>query len=80
VVFCFVLSSDVWKESHESCALYSKSEFALVRRRDVRALLALDACVRIEEFLQNIGIFVVDVLDIMLFEKALLVHFFVVNK
>ena len=68
------LSRYVREKSHESRALDRESEFALVRRRDVRALLALDAGVWIEEFLEYIDVFVVDMLDSVLFKETLFAH------
>jgi hypothetical protein len=68
------LSRYVREERHESRALHRKGEFALVRRRDVRALLALDAGMGIQELLEDVRILIVDVLYVVLFEETLLAH------
>jgi hypothetical protein len=69
-----LLSSYVREESHEAGPLYSDCELALARCCDSGPLLALDASVRIHEFLEDLRIFVVDVLNAVLLEEVLF-HF-----
>lgn len=67
----FCLSSDVWEKSHETSSLHCLSELSLIGGRDIGPLLCHEASVRIQEFLENLSIFVVDMLYIVLFEKTL---------
>lgn len=69
-----LLACDVREESHETCALDGDCQLALVLGGDTRALPRKDASVRIQEFLQDLGILVVDIVDIMLAEVTLLFH------
>jgi hypothetical protein len=68
-----MLSRYVGQQSHEASALDSFSKLTLVLSRRKRALLRLNPCVRSQELLERIHVFVVDVVDLVFFE-IVLVH------
>ena len=61
------------EQSHKSRAFDRKRELALVLHRDSRALSRETAAVGIQELLQNIGVFVVNVFDVVR-TKVILFH------
>ena len=65
----FKLFLHVRKQSHESCALDCGLDGALLLGGEPPSLAADHAAVRIDELLQEINVFVVDVLDIILSEN-----------
>ena len=78
--FCVfqALLSDVRKKSHESGALDGHSELSLVLRAGSGSLLGLHSSVRIEKLLEDLGILVVDVFDIIR-GKIALFHIFLIS-
>jgi len=75
--FClFELSRNVREKSHKSCSLYGLSELSLICSGNAAALLAEDSSVGIEKLFQDLGILVVDMLNVILFEETLLAHNF----
>ncbi len=65
------LFRDKWQESHEAGALHCLGELALALGIHEGLLLAHEACMRIQELLQELHILVIDVFDIILRKKAL---------
>lgn len=74
-----LLASYVRKESHKARALYCRCELALACGRNTRPLLALNASMRIQEFLKDLRIFVVDMVDAVFFEEFALHRSLLIN-
>jgi hypothetical protein len=66
------LSRHVREKSHESRSLYGEGELALIAGAYRGSLLCHDSSVRIEKFLEDLGILVVDMLYVILLEETLL--------
>jgi hypothetical protein len=66
--FCFAspLFLHVGQKAHEASALYGGFDLALLFGGEVRAIATHDAAVRVDELLQEIHVFVVDVLNVIL--------------
>jgi hypothetical protein len=74
-LFCyFSLARNERKQTHEPGALDGHGQLSLILGGDACALAAQDAAVRIQEFLQDLRVLVVDELDIMLAKIALFIH------
>ena len=71
------LRSNIRKQSHESRALDSGGELALHFCWSSRSLASHNAGIRGEELFQELGVLVVDVLDVVLLKVAVLFHIFV---
>lgn len=60
-----ILSSNKWNQSHESRVLHGEGEFALVLCARASLLAGGDARVWVQELLEKLRIFVVDMFDII---------------
>lgn len=74
VLCAYVLSHHVWKKSHKSCTLHRCRKLTLILGGNARAITIDDTTMGIDELLQDLRIFVVDVLNILLTEITLLFH------
>ncbi len=66
----FLLFLNVRKQSHETRALDRSLDFALLLRCEITLATAHDAAVRIDELLQKVDVFVIDVSDVILCENV----------
>jgi len=68
----FVLFADVRKQCHEPRLLDGRRELALMLGADVRVTRVDDLCLARNEPAQKIDLFIVDILEVLRAEKALL--------
>ena len=59
------LLDNVWDKRHESGALDSKRQIALLLGRETVFLRRIDLSLRVQEAAQEIGVFVIDVLELL---------------
>ena len=59
-----------WQETHEASTLDGGFDCALLLGRETALAAAHDAAVRIDELLQEVNVFVVDVSDVILCEDV----------
>ena len=71
-LFLYALRCYVWNESHETRSLYCISQLSLVLCCNTCSLSCHQSSVRVQELLQDFSILVVNMLDIVLREVALL--------
>ena len=69
--FSRVLFLHVRKQSHEASALDGCFDLALLFGREIRLGAAHDAAVRVDELLEQVDVFVIDVLDIVLGQNVI---------
>ena len=68
------LAGYVREKAHESSALHGCGQLALVLGGDARTLPGDETAVRVDELAQDLRIFVIDLVEIMLAEITLFVH------
>ena len=73
-VFLFSLLLDVREKPHEASTLHCRFHRALLLGREARLAAIHHAAVRIDEILQEINVFVINVLDVVLRQNVIGCH------